>query len=83
MKAAVIHRYGGPDEVRLEDLPAPQPGPGDLLVQVRAASVNPVDFKIRGGKVKARVKDRFPLTLGQDLSGVVKVVVSTWRLLRR
>src|SRR5262245_51921765 len=69
MKAARIHRYK--DEVRLEEVPRPVPGPGDLLVEVRAASVNPVDLKIREGKVKPLVKDRFPLTLGNDLSGVV------------
>ena len=69
MKAARIHRYGGP--VVLEEVARPAPGEGDLLVQVKAASVNPVDFKIRDGKVKVLVRDRFPLTLGSDLSGVV------------
>jgi NADPH:quinone reductase-like Zn-dependent oxidoreductase len=69
MKAAVIHGYG--EQVRIEDVPRPAPGEGDLLVQVRAASVNPVDFKIRDGKLKALVKDRMPLILGQDLSGTV------------
>jgi alcohol dehydrogenase len=69
MRAATIHRYRG--EIRLEDRPRPEPGPGDLLVQVRAASVNPVDFKIREGKLKALVRDRFPLVMGSDLSGTV------------
>ncbi len=69
MRAALIRRYGG--QVQIEDLSRPLPGPGDLLVKVRAASVNPVDFKIRDGKVKALVKDRFPLVLGNDLSGAV------------
>lgn len=50
MKAAVIHRYR--ETVRIEELARPSPGSGDLLVQVRAASVNPVDFKIRDGKLK-------------------------------
>jgi len=69
VKAARIHAYGAP--VQVEDVPRPVPGSGDLLVQVRAASVNPVDFKIRDGKVKTLIKDRFPLILGNDLSGTV------------
>jgi NADPH:quinone reductase-like Zn-dependent oxidoreductase len=74
MRAVRIHRYGGNDEVRLDDLPTPSPGPRDLLVRVRAASVNPVDFKIRDGKVKVLLPYRMPLTLGNDLSGVVEAV---------
>src|SRR5436190_556838 len=54
MKAALIRHYR--EAVRIEDLPRPVPDPGDLLVQVRAASVNPVDLKIRDGKVKALQK---------------------------
>ena len=69
MKAAVIHAYRGP--VRIEDVPRPVPGDGDLLVQVRAASVNPVDLKIRAGKLNVLTPYRMPLTLGNDLSGTV------------
>jgi alcohol dehydrogenase len=69
VKAALIRRYG--EQVRLEDVPRPVPAPGDVLVQVRAASVNPLDLKIRGGKVKAVVDYPFPLVLGNDLSGTV------------
>ena len=50
MKAAAIRRYKEP--LAIVDLPKPSPGPGDLLVKMRAASVNPVDFKIRDGGVK-------------------------------
>jgi alcohol dehydrogenase len=71
MKAFALDRYGGPEVVSLRDLPDPEPGETDLLVDVRAASVNPVDFKIRSGGVKVLVKDRFPLVLGCDVSGVV------------
>src|SRR5258707_591427 len=71
MKGFAIDRYGGPEVLALRDLPEPEPGPGDLLVEVHAASVNPVDFKIRHGGLKVLVKDRFPLVLGCDLSGVV------------
>ena len=71
MKCFAIDRYGGPDRLTLRELPEPEPGPGDLLVDVRAASVNPVDFKIRRGGVKVLIKARFPLVLGCDCSGVV------------
>ena len=49
MKAIRIHNYGGPEVLRYEDAPRPTPGPGELLIKVHAASVNPVDWKIRGG----------------------------------
>jgi alcohol dehydrogenase len=71
VKAFAIDHYGGPEVLGLRDMPEPEPGPRDLLVDVRAASVNPVDFKIREGGVKVLVKDRFPLVLGCDVSGVV------------
>lgn len=74
MKAAFIRRYGGNKVVELGELPAPQAGPGELLVEVHAASVNPVDFKIRDGLLKMIVPFGFPLILGNDLSGVVKAV---------
>ncbi|MBL8503468.1 MAG: NADP-dependent oxidoreductase [Rhodocyclaceae bacterium] len=74
MKAAFIRRYGGNKVVELGELPAPQAGPGELLVAVHAASVNPVDFKIRDGMLKMIIPFGFPLILGNDLSGVVKAV---------
>ena len=74
MKTAFIRRYGGNQGVELGELPAPQAGPGELLVEVHAASVNPVDFKIRDGMLKMIVPFGFPLILGNDFSGVVKAV---------
>jgi NADPH:quinone reductase-like Zn-dependent oxidoreductase len=71
MKAALINRYGGNDVVRVADTDVPTFGATDLLVQVHAASVNPVDIKTREGKLKTLLKYRFPLVLGNDLSGVV------------
>jgi alcohol dehydrogenase len=65
-----IRRYKDPLE--LLELPRPEPGPNDLLVKVRAASVNPVDFKIRDGGVKVLIAYRFPLVLGNDLAGDVE-----------
>jgi NADPH:quinone reductase-like Zn-dependent oxidoreductase len=71
MKAAVIDRYGSNDLVKVTDVAVPRIGPLDLLVQVRAASVNPLDVKTRNGELKTLLKYRFPLVLGNDLSGVV------------
>jgi NADPH:quinone reductase-like Zn-dependent oxidoreductase len=69
MKAVRIHRFGGPEVLALEDLPAPQPGKGEVLIAVRAASVNPIDYKIRqGGFVQP---DKLPMTLGRDVSGTI------------
>ena len=70
MKAFIIDRYG-PDTVRLAEMPMPQAEDGDVLVQIQAASVNPVDFKIRDGKLKLVLRYRLPIILGSDLSGVV------------
>ena len=72
MKAAAISAYKQP--VVIVDLPKPTPGPGDLLVKVRAASVNPIDLKIRNGDVKALIRYSFPLILGNDLAGEVEAV---------
>src|SRR5438105_4205682 len=71
MKAALIDRYGSNDVVQVADIAVPVMGPMDLLVQVKAASVNPVDVKTRAGQLKALLNYRFPLVLGNDLSGVV------------
>ena len=76
MLAAYINRYGGPAVLQVGDLPDPTPGPSDLLVDVAAASVNPIDFKIRDGKAKALLPFGFPLILGNDLSGTVRAVGS-------
>lgn len=72
MKALAIRRYKAPMEMM--ELPRPEPGPGDVLVRVRAASVNPVDYKIRDGVVKLLLSYSFPLILGNDLAGDVEVV---------
>lgn len=75
MKAVVIHRYGGPDVARLEHAPEPELRPNDVSIDVRAASLNPIDFKIRAGKLKLlRPKQLLPITLGCDVAGVVRAV---------
>jgi NADPH:quinone reductase-like Zn-dependent oxidoreductase len=72
MKALAIRRYKAPMEMM--ELPRPAPGPGDLLVRVRAASVNPIDYKIRDGAVKVLLPFSFPLILGIDLAGDVEAI---------
>ncbi len=69
-----IHDYGGPELLRLTDLPEPVVGPDVVLVRARAAGVNPVDFKIRRGRLESRYPCHFPLVPGWDLAGVVEAV---------
>jgi len=72
MKAVQFHDYGGPEVLRYEDAPQPEPGAGEVLVRVHAAGVNPLDWKIRAGYLKAMRPYTLPLILGWDLSGVVE-----------
>jgi NADPH:quinone reductase-like Zn-dependent oxidoreductase len=75
MRAVVTHEWGDPEQLRLEDVPRPEVGEGDLLVRVRAAGINPVDWKTRrnGGLMKSRGIEP-PVILGWDISGVVEAV---------
>lgn len=70
MRAMVIDRYGKVP-MRLVEMPAPKIGEYEVLAEIHAASINPIDFKIRDGKVKLLVKYKMPLILGNDFSGVV------------
>jgi NADPH:quinone reductase-like Zn-dependent oxidoreductase len=72
MKAIRIHRYGPPGVLVLDEIPRPRPGPNELLVRVRAAGVNPLDWKIRAGKVVGYLDYSLPFTLGWDFSGIVE-----------
>ena len=76
MKAVCIYSYGGPEVLVYEDAPRPHPGPGEVLVRVHAAGINPVDWKIREGYLKEMLHHTFPLVLGWDLSGVVESLCS-------
>jgi len=69
MKAIVVREFGGPDVMRLEEMPPPAPGPGQVTIRVRAAGVNPVDAYIRSGTY-AR-KPALPYTPGTDVAGTV------------
>jgi NADPH:quinone reductase-like Zn-dependent oxidoreductase len=71
MKAFIVDRYGSNDGVRVGEIPDPELRDDDVLVQIHAASVNPLDFKIRDGKLKRILPYRLPFILGNDLAGVV------------
>lgn len=77
-RAAVAERFGPPEVIRLVDLPAPQPGPGEVLVAVRTAGLNPVDSRIRSGGFGGQP----PVRLGTEFAGVVAAVgpgVTAWQ----
>lgn len=76
MKALTFKRYGKSPEIGFTDLPRPTPGADELLVQVHAAGVNPIDNMIPTGIFKAVVKFQLPATLGSDLAGIVTEVGS-------
>jgi alcohol dehydrogenase len=71
MKAVVASKYGGPDVLSIVDRAVPEVGARDVLIGVRAASLNPLDAKIRAGKVKLVLPLKAPVALGSDVAGVV------------
>jgi NADPH:quinone reductase-like Zn-dependent oxidoreductase len=75
MKAVVLHEYGGPEKLRFEDnVPEPQMSGGAVLIEAAAASVNPIDWKLRSGMRQKDFPLSFPAILGRDVSGVVRAV---------
>lgn len=68
MRAVVQHEFGGPEVMKIEDVPVPEPKPTEIRVRVRAAGVNPIDFKTRAGHGMVR---ELPFTPGWDVAGVV------------
>jgi NADPH:quinone reductase-like Zn-dependent oxidoreductase len=71
MKAAFIEQHGGPDVLKYGDLPDPVAGPGEVVIDTVAASVNGADWKVRAGDYK---QSKFPYVLGRDFSGVIGAV---------
>ena len=67
-----IHRFGGPEVLQVDEVEPSLPDASQVLVAVKAASINPVDFKIRSGHYPAVKEDRLPYALGRDVSGVVE-----------
>ncbi|TXM98850.1 NADP-dependent oxidoreductase [Methylobacterium sp. WL64] len=72
MKAWCVRRFGGPEVIDLDDVPVPEPGPGEVLMRVCAAGVGPWDGWIRAGR--SVLPQPLPLTLGSDLSGEIKAL---------
>src|SRR6202045_2623064 len=71
MKAFVVDRYGRKNDLRAGEMPVPEPREDDVLIQIHAAGVNPLDSKIRDGEFKLLLPYRLPLILGNELAGVV------------
>ena len=71
MKAAVFSRYGGNEVVEVRDIAVPVPARGEILVRVHAASVNPVDWKVRYGQARIFTGSKFPKVLGCECAGEV------------
>lgn len=77
MKAIILHAFGDPDQLLHEDVPVPVLGPDDILVEVEAAGVNPVDAMFRSGRLQGRIDLPLPAVPGWDVVGVVRAVGST------
>src|SRR5436189_2477738 len=71
MKAIVAHEYGGPEVLKLEEIPVPEPKENEILVRVIASGVNPADPLILGGKYAKEFGTHLPLIPGYDMAGVV------------
>ena len=71
MKAAQFTNYGGPEVIAINEVPKPTPLKTQILIEVRAATINPFDYKLRRGYMKDAMPLKLPLTLGGNLSGVV------------
>jgi len=71
MKAVCIDAFGGPEMLHLKQVESPEPGSDEVLIRIRAASVNPVDYKTREGKYPAVKVEQLPKILGRDVSGTV------------
>ena len=74
MKAVQFHSYGDAGVLVLEETACPQAAAGEVLIRVHAAGVNPLDWKVRDGHLKARMQHRLPLIPGWDVSGVVEAL---------
>lgn len=72
MKAIVVHEFGGPEVLKLQEIPTPLPGPGQVLVRIHAAGVNPYDTYMRTGKYS--IKPPLPYTPGSDGAGVIEAI---------
>jgi NADPH:quinone reductase-like Zn-dependent oxidoreductase len=72
MKAVVMHSYGGPEVLKVQEVPRPEPKEDEVLVRVIAASINPVDVAIRKGYLAELIGNKLPLIPGMDAAGIVE-----------
>jgi NADPH:quinone reductase-like Zn-dependent oxidoreductase len=72
MQAVRMHEYGGPEVLKVEEAPRPDPGASEVLVRVHGAGVNPIDAKVRAGLLRAVIPHRMPLIPGWDVSGTIE-----------
>lgn len=71
MQAVIINEFGGVDKLTLTEVANPQIGEAEVLVRIKAAGINPVDWKIRSGKLQGRVPHEFPIILGWEFAGEI------------
>ncbi|HJS86625.1 MAG TPA: NADP-dependent oxidoreductase [Acetobacteraceae bacterium] len=81
-RAVRLHRFGGPEQLRVEEIERPIPRDDEVVIRVEAASVNPVDLKIRAGTVPMARAEQLPIVLGRDASGVVETCGTAAHTLR-
>ncbi len=74
MRAVQINEYGSVEKLELNEIAVPEINSDDLLIKVKASSINPVDWKIREGYLQEMIPYEMPLTLGWDVAGVVEKV---------
>ena len=74
MKAIRVHEYGGPEQLRLEEVPQPKAQSDQVLVRISASSVNPIDYKLASGVMRQIMPIKFPWIPGGDFSGTVEEV---------
>jgi NADPH:quinone reductase-like Zn-dependent oxidoreductase len=72
MKAVCIHSFGGPEVLKVENVERPQPKDDEVLIRVHAASVNPVDYKMRAGQYPPVKEEQLPRVLGRDVAGTIE-----------
>jgi NADPH:quinone reductase-like Zn-dependent oxidoreductase len=83
MTAVRIHEFGGPEVLKIESIPVPIPAYDEVLIEIHAASVNPVDYKTRAGHYPVIKREDLPITMGRDVSGTVTQCgksVSNWQI---
>ena len=74
MKAIRFYEYGGPEVLKLENIDLPEPGPGQIRIAVKAAGVNPIDWKVRAGYMREMMPLVLPAGVGHDAAGIVDAV---------